>query len=226
MTKSGTRNNCGNMQIFNFIKSLYFNFRYLPFRQAVYMPVWITTNFRIYGLKRGQLILHQPYRKSVFLGDCGSPGLQEMKGGLYFTKNTKLILHGFTVISQGSVLRMDEGSSIELGKRFYCNKNCYFRASRNIAFGDDCLLGWNVQINTSDGHAIIHNGEQSISESPVTIGKHVWITSNTILTKGVSVADGCIIAQGAVVTKSIEERNCLIGGVPAKIISKNIEWRK
>ena len=183
------------------------------------MPVWITTNFRIHGLKRGQLILHQPYRKSVFLGDCGSPGLQELKGCIYLSKDSKLIFQGFTVISQGSVLRMDEGSSIELGKRFYCNKNCYFRASRNIAFGDDCLLGWNVQINTSDGHAIIHNGEQSISESPVTIGKHVWITSNTILTKGVFVADGCIIAQGAVVTKSIEERNCLIGGVPAKIIS-------
>ena len=224
--KSGTLNNCGNMQILNFIKSLYFNFRYLPFKQAIYMPVWITSNFRIHGLKRGQLILHQPYRKSVFLGDCGSPGLQEMKGGLYFTHNTKLILHGFTVISQGSVLRMDAGATIELGKNFYCNKNCYFRASQNIAFGDDCLLGWNVQINTSDGHAIIHNGEQSNSESPVTIGDHVWITSNTILTKGVSVADGCIIAQGAVVTKSIEEQNCLIGGVPAKIISTNIEWRK
>ena len=83
-----------------------------------------------------------------------------------------------------------------------------------------------MQINTSDGHAIIHNGEQSNSESPVTIGDHVWITSNTILTKGVSVADGCIIAQGAVVTKPIEEHNCLIGGVPAKIISTNIEWRK
>ena len=170
--------------------------------------------------------MHQPYRKSVFLGDCGSPGLQEMKGGLYFTHNTKLILHGFTVISQGSVLRMDEGASIELGKDFYCNKNCYFRASKNIAFGDDCLLGWNVQINSSDGHTIIHNGVQNNSESSVTIGYHVWITSNTILTKGVYVADGCIIAQGAVVTKSIEEQNCLIGGVPAKIISKNIEWRK
>ena len=106
------------MQILNFIKSLYFNFRYLPFRQAVYMPVWITTNFRIHGLKRGQLILHQPYRKSVFLGDCGSPGLQEMKGGLYFTHNTKLILHGFTVISQGSVLRMDEGAFIDTARMY------------------------------------------------------------------------------------------------------------
>ena len=190
------------------------------------MPVWITTNFRIHGLKRGQLILHQPYRKSVFLGDCGSPGLQEMKGCIYMSKDSKLIFQGFTVISQGSVLRMDEGASIELGKDFYCNKNCYFRASKNIAFGDDCLLGWNVQINSSDGHTIIHNGVQNNSESSVTIGYHVWITSNTILTKGVYVADGCIIAQGAVVTKSIEEQNCLIGGVPAKIISKNIEWRK
>ena len=138
------------MNIFNFIKSLYFNFRYLPFKQAVYMPVWITTNFHVHGLKRGQLILHQPYRKSVFLGDCGSPGLQEMKGGLYFTHNTKLILHGFTVISQGSVLRMDEGASIELGKDFYCNKNCYFRASKNIAFGDVIVVAVKNVVPSSD----------------------------------------------------------------------------
>ena len=86
------------------------------------MPVWITTNFRIHGLKRGQLILHQPYRKSVFLGDCGSPGLQEFKGGLYFSKDSMMILHGFTVIAQGPVFRTDAGASIERGKNLFCYK--------------------------------------------------------------------------------------------------------
>lgn len=37
--------------IINFIYSLYFNFRYLPFKQAVNLPIWITTNFRVHGLK-------------------------------------------------------------------------------------------------------------------------------------------------------------------------------
>lgn len=214
------------MKILNVLKSFYFNFRYLPFRQAIYMPVWITTNFSIHGLKRGQLILHQPFRKSVFLGECGSKGLQEMKGGLYFSEDSRLIVHGFTAISQGSVLRMDKGATIEIGKNFYCNKNCYFRSSTYITFGEDCLLGWNVQINTSDGHQISYNNRIKPSDLPVTIGTHVWLTSNTIITKGVSIADGCVIAQGAVVTKPIHESNVLVGGVNAKVISTNIQWKK
>lgn len=214
------------MHIVNFIKSLYFNFRYLPFKQAIYMPVWITTNFRVRGLKRGMLVLHQPYRKSVFLGDAGSPGLQEMKGGIYMSNNSKLVIHGFTVIAEGTVLRVDENSKIELGANFYCNKNCFLRSSNQISFCDDCLLGWNVQINTSDGHSILHKGELRPYDLPVRIGKHVWITSNTIITKGVSIADGCIVAQGAVVTKSIEERNVLVGGVNAKVVATNVVWQK
>lgn len=214
-----------NMFIVNLIKSLYFNFRYLPVRQAVYMPVWITTNFRVKGLKRGQLILEQPYRKSVFLGDCGSSGLQEFRGGLFFAKGSKLILHGSTVIAQGSVMRMDERGIIELGKDFYCNKNCFLRSSTKISFGEGCLLGWNVQINTSDGHAIFHDCDEKVSDKPIVLGNHVWLTSNTIITKGVTIADGTIVAQGAVVTKEFCEPNCLVGGVSAKILSRNVTWK-
>lgn len=200
------------LNIINFLRSLYFNFRYLPFKQAINLPVWITTNFRVHGLKRGQLILCQSNRRSVVFGCWGSPGLQQMKGELLFSKGSRLILRGHTVVSQGSVFRMDSGASIDLGRDFYCNKNCFLRASRDITFGNDCLVGWNVQINTSDGHSILHDGQQRLSDMSVIIGNHVWITSNTIITKGVSIADGCIIAQGAVVAKSINERNALVGG--------------
>jgi acetyltransferase-like isoleucine patch superfamily enzyme len=36
---------------------------------------------------------------------------------------------------------------------------------------------------------------------------------------GVTIRCGCTIASGAVVTKDVEE-NCLVGGVPAKLIKK------
>lgn len=190
------------------------------------MPVWITANFKVKSLKKGMLILDKPYRKSVFLGDCGSPGLQEMKGGLYVGRNGKLIFHGFTVISQGSVLRVDENSKIELGANFYCNKNCFVRSSSLIIFGEDCSLGWNVQINNNDGHEMVHEGKDSPQVSDVMVGKHVWLTSNTIVTKGVTIADGCIVAQGAVVTKSVVQPMCMVGGVPAKNIVSNVVWKK
>ena len=214
------------MQLVNYIKSVYFNFRYLPFKHAVYLPVWITTNFKVMKLKRGQIVLDAPLRKNFFFGDCGSVGLQEFKGGLYLDDGAKLYLKTKCVISQGTVLRCDKNATIELGKNFYCNKNCYLRSSENIKFGDDCSLGWNVQLNDNDGHLVKYNGKTSKQKGSITIGNHVWLTSNTIVTKDVNIADGCIVAQGGIVTKSITEPNSLVAGIPAKVIKNNVEWKK
>lgn len=214
------------MELFNSLKTIYFNFRYLPLRQAVYLPIWITTNFKVMKLKRGQIILDFPYRKNFFFGDCGSVGLQEMKGGIYMADGAKLILNAMCVIGQGTTIRCDKNAVIELGKNFYCNKNCHLRSAEYIKFGDECSLGWNVQVNTDDGHAILHDGKAVKRFESIEIGNHVWLTSNTIVTKSVRIADGCIIAQGAVVSKSITEPKSLVGGVPAKLIRQNVEWEK
>lgn len=58
---------------------------------------------------------------------------------------------------------------------------------------------------------------------PIKIGNHVWIGINATILKGVTIGDGAIIAAGAVVNKDVEE-NSLVGGVPAKILKKNIFW--
>ena len=58
---------------------------------------------------------------------------------------------------------------------------------------------------------------------PIKIGNHVWIGINATILKGVTIGDGAIIAAGAVVNKDVEE-NSLVGGVPAKVIKKNIFW--
>ena len=198
----------------------------MPFKHAVYLPIWITTNFKVMKLKRGQIVLDAPLRKNFFFGDCGSVGLQEFKGGLYLDDGAKLYLKTMCVISQGTVLRCDKNATIELGKNFYCNKNCHLRASEKIKFGDDCSLGWNVQLNDNDGHVVKYNGKTSKQKGSITIGNHVWLTSNTIVTKDVNIADGCIVAQGGIVTKSITEPNSLVAGIPAKVIKNNVEWKK
>ena len=59
---------------------------------------------------------------------------------------------------------------------------------------------------------------------PVTIGNHVWICSNSIVLKGVTIGDGAIIAAGAVVTKDVPSK-CMVGGNPAKIIRTNVDWQ-
>lgn len=49
------------------------------------------------------------------------------------------------------------------------------------------------------------------------IGNDVWIGKNALLTNGIKIGDGAIVAAGAVVTKDVPDY-AVVGGVPAKII--------
>lgn len=206
------------------IYSFYFNMRYLPLMVALKLPVKVTNRVKVKA-RRGQIIISCPSRSCVILGG-GSPGMQHFNSVILIAKGGCLKIMGAAVIGEGTTLRCDEDATIKLGDKFYCNCNCYLRSTDSISFGEDCALGWNVQINTSNGHPVFHDGKLVEMSMPVSIGRHVWITSNVIISKGVTVADGCIIAQGAIVNKNFEEPNVLLGGVPAKPIANNIEWKK
>ena len=62
--------------------------------------------------------------------------------------------------------------------------------------------------------------EYKFSEYPyaVTIGNDVWIGAGASLMEGVKIADGTIVAAGAMVVKNTEPYT-IVGGIPAKVIS-------
>lgn len=59
--------------------------------------------------------------------------------------------------------------------------------------------------------------EQGISTNPVVIGDDVWIGANAVILPGVTIGRHVVVAAGAVVTKDVRD-NCVVGGVPAKVL--------
>lgn len=57
---------------------------------------------------------------------------------------------------------------------------------------------------------------------PTVIGRDCWLGAHSIINCGVNIADGCIIAAGAVVTKDTEPYG-IYGGVPAKRIKNRFD---
>ncbi len=55
------------------------------------------------------------------------------------------------------------------------------------------------------------------NNAPIRIGNDVWIGANVILTPGICVGNGAVLAAGAVVTKDVPPY-AIVGGVPAKVI--------
>lgn len=112
---------------------------------------------------------------------------------------------------------------ISIGRNSYVNGG-YLCASPNarIIIGNDCLISYNVHIRT-DMHCYMDKNqlirEQGSKEKDIVIGDDVWIGFGAQILSGVSVAKGCVIGAGAVVTKSTEEYGVYVG-VPARLIRK------
>lgn len=108
--------------------------------------------------------------------------------------------------------------------------SCSAIEGTKVIFGRDCMISRNIYIATGDGHGIIEiNGKRNNFSRDIEIGDHVWIGYSSIINKGVTIPDNCIIAAGSVVCRSINSdviENSMIGGNPARLIKRNINWTR
>lgn len=64
------------------------------------------------------------------------------------------------------------------------------------------------------------------TERSVTIGSNTYVGSAVRFAPGAAVGENCVVAMGSVVTSRLAESDVLIGGVPARILRDNAEWRE
>ncbi|MGD1934082.1 MAG: CatB-related O-acetyltransferase [Candidatus Phaeomarinobacter sp.] len=61
--------------------------------------------------------------------------------------------------------------------------------------------------------------QDAVTKGGITIGNDVWVGARAIIMSGVHIADGAIVAAGAVVTKDVAPY-AIVGGNPAREIRK------
>lgn len=121
-------------------------------------------------------------------------------------------------------------SAIILGRGVSTTSRSRFIAKNepaDILVGDDCMFASNTMVRTNDGHGIFDRAtKQKINPAQdIAFCPHVWVADNATVLKGVVIGSHAVVAMGAIVTASVP-RNCLVGGIPAKIIRRDILWSR
>ena len=70
-------------------------------------------------------------------------------------------------------------------------------------------------------HPFTTIGINGFSGKVANIGDDVYLSNGCKIIGDVRIGDGIVIAASAVVTKSFTEKNSVVGGIPAKVISYN-----
>lgn len=128
--------------------------------------------------------------------------------GKIYLRNTRgqHVRIGADTTVEGAYLLVDEAASIDIGR--------------------DCMLSTEILIRTGDKHSILdaQSGERLNPSRDVRIADRVWIGRDVQILKGTVLHPESVVGACSVVSRAFEEGNCVVAGVPARIVKRGIRW--
>ena len=206
-------------------KTIWCNFRYLPFRQAIRFPIAVHYNTRC-KIKRGGVVLNSQALSPMMIriGFHTVPIIYQEKTVLDI--KGKMVFEGTAHIGRGSHIVVQRDAFLELGNNFAISAASNLYCYKHIKLGDNIQLSWGVLIMDSDAHFVLGEDGRVINENKeIIFGNKIWVGCDSKILKGAFIPDNCVVGANTVVTSSPLEPNTLITGCPAKSVKRIIGFR-
>ena len=220
---------CGPAPKMNIIKTFIFNFKLLPFRQAVILPIYMYGRWNSRSLKGSIVIDSDKIQTGMFKFGYDTAG--------YFTaaistlsihdKATFHIAKGVR-IGQGVQICLMSGSELVLKENSSLNDNVKVICSASIVIGKSSRITWECQVTDYGSHYIMEKNANQVSSIsyPVIIGDYCWIGNRTTIMPRTLLPNRVIVASNSLLIKNYVEMGIkeytMIGGSPAKLIKENV----
>lgn len=119
-------------------------------------------------------------------------------------------------------IKINPCMNIKLGNQVDLAWGVIITTGGGVEIGDRSLIGYRTIISSAN-HIIPPNKEKIFysghEPKKIIIENDVWIGGNCVITAGVRIGEGAVVAAGSVVTKDVPPFT-IVGGVPAKIIKE------
>ena len=152
---------------------------------------------------------------------------------IHLESNSTFIV-GNNVKAHDGIIYAGHNSCIKIGDRSEISDSDIRSHNRShISIGNDCLFSYQQMIYSSDGHAIFEvlddcGGNRRLNNpnnDTIIIGDHVWIGYRCHIITNTNIGNGSIVGAGSLTNRRYPN-NCIIAGVPAKVIKINRAWSK
>ena len=205
------------------LRTIRYNFNYLPWKCAIELPMLVGRNTKISG--RGHIEISYPRKSNphIYIGGKALQWMDEREATVIRVDGL-LRINEEIYIGKGCRFEIGEEGVLELQKGTNFTGLSTVVCRNRITFGERDLISWNTLFMDSDAHTIVGaDGKKNQSKS-VTIDDHVWIGAKSTVLKGTYIGRDVVVAAGSIVHGKYKQTPCVIGGNPAVVIKNEITW--
>ncbi|MDR0940078.1 MAG: hypothetical protein LBN29_12170 [Mediterranea sp.] len=209
----------------NYWAILYFNFKMLPFRQAIRLPFDFSHKIRFENLS-GTIVLNSSNicRGMIKVGARGSDMFSH--NSTIIDIRGKVLFNGFVELGCGSLLCVKDRARISFGNSVRIGAMTKIFCEEEIFFGDEIGFSWECQIFDTDFHYMqsIVNNTLSRKTASIEIGSYTWFGNRVNVMKGTIIPAYTTVASNSLCNKDYRfvPKYSLLAGSPAKVVKQGI----
>ena len=210
------------------VRSIPINFKLLPLKTALKLPIIISPFVKIKSLKGKVIIKNYDIKPGMIRIGFGDVGIfDNIFSRTILQLDGKIIFYGKSSIGHGSRISVGGNGILEIGENFTITAETSIICHKKIKFGNNVLISWENLFMDTDFHKI-KSIENNIINEPkeIFVGNNVWIGCRNTILKGSQILNNCVIGSNSLINKKFDKNNILIAGNPVKILKENIVWEK
>jgi len=207
------------------LHSIFFNFYYLPIKQAIKLPIML---YKPKLLRMKGIVVIRGEVKTGMIKLGGYAVSFYPNSGIVWENHGGICeFNGSCTIGNSSTISIGINGKLEFGDKFCATAALKVACYHSISFANEVLIGWDNIIMDTDLHQIMNDENVVINQpKPIIIDEKVWIGARCFILKGVRVSRGNIIAANTLLTKTTECSNAILGGLPLEVIRDKVRWLK
>ena len=214
------------------IQSIFINFKVLPLKQAIHLPILISRKCKISGFCKNSISIESSYIKpgmiQIGYDCCGIIDYKCERTLVSIGKDSKIVFKGKSIIGSACRITVQNGGILEIGSGTNFTGRSDILCYKNIKFGNSCLISWNCSFMDTDFHKIKSKTDKQVMnpDKSIIIGNKVWFGAGCKILKGTVVSDNIVVGAGSLVSGKLLENNSVYAGAPAVVKKSNIEWEE
>lgn len=205
-------------------QTIWFNFHYLPFKQAIKLPIFVY-RMKMVNMSGSITIDSDRIGRGMIKLGFYDVSVYPNTGIMWDNHGGEIVFRGYCKIGNDSYLSFGKHTKVIFGDDFISSARMRCVSYRGITFGRSVRFGWDVLIMDTNFHPLF-DLEKKIykkASAPITIGDYNWFATQCKIMAGTTTPERCIFGMNSIITRNCEKESCCVmAGSPARILSRNV----